>query len=124
MLAPNWEVLTLGWRLLGLLKQDPLSVLLCPQHPGPGAPAPPGIQATAANPAPCSDRQMGMGFASVNARLGGLAAPLLTMLGEFSAVLPPVGFGAPSILAGLAVCFLAETRDVPLVETIEAMERR
>uniref|UniRef100_A0A8C2RN68 Major facilitator superfamily (MFS) profile domain-containing protein n=1 Tax=Capra hircus TaxID=9925 RepID=A0A8C2RN68_CAPHI len=41
-----------------------------------------------------------------------------------SAVLPPVGFGAPSILAGLAVCFLAETRNVPLVETIEAMERR
>ncbi|XP_002699386.2 solute carrier family 22 member 20-like [Bos javanicus] len=73
---------------------------------------------------PTEIRQMGMGFASVNARLGGLAAPLLTMLGEFSAVLPPVGFGAPSILAGLAVCFLAETRDVPLVETIEAMERR
>uniref|UniRef100_A0A8C3YIK4 Major facilitator superfamily (MFS) profile domain-containing protein n=1 Tax=Catagonus wagneri TaxID=51154 RepID=A0A8C3YIK4_9CETA len=73
---------------------------------------------------PTEIRQMGMGFASVNARLGGLAAPLITMLGGFSTVLPPVGFGAPSILAGLAVCFLAETRNVPLVETIEAMERR
>lgn len=71
-----------------------------------------------------SNRQMGMGFASVNARLGGLAAPLVTMLGEFSAVLPPMGFGATSILAGLAVCFLAETRNLPLLETIEAMERR
>lgn len=70
------------------------------------------------------NRQMGMGFTSVNARLGGLAAPLVTMLGEFGPVLPPVGFGATSILAGLAVCFLAETRNMPLVETIEAMERR
>lgn len=69
-------------------------------------------------------RQMGMGFASVNARFGGLAAPLVTTLGEFNAILPPVGFGATSILAGLAVCFLAETRNAPLVETIEAMERR
>ncbi|XP_070420745.1 solute carrier family 22 member 20 [Equus przewalskii] len=73
---------------------------------------------------PTEIRQMGMGFTSVNARLGGLAAPLVTMLGEFGTVLPPVGFGATSILAGLAVCFLAETRNMPLVETIEAMERR
>ena len=67
---------------------------------------------------------MGMGFASVSARFGGLVAPLVTTLGEFSAILPPMGFGATSILAGLAVCFLAETRNAPLVETIEAMERR
>ncbi|XP_058545597.1 solute carrier family 22 member 20 isoform X2 [Neofelis nebulosa] len=73
---------------------------------------------------PTEIRQMGMGFASVSARFGGLTAPLVTTLGEFSTVLPPLGFGATSILAGLAVCFLAETRNVPLVETIEAMERR
>lgn len=52
MLAPNWEDLTPGWHLLGLLMQDLLSILLCPQHPGPGAPGPLGVQATAANPAP------------------------------------------------------------------------
>ncbi|CAK6449720.1 unnamed protein product [Pipistrellus nathusii] len=73
---------------------------------------------------PTEIRQMGMGFVSVNARLGGLAAPLVTAAGEFSAILPPVAFGATSILAGLAVCFLAETRNTPLVETIEVMERR
>ncbi|XP_045412008.1 solute carrier family 22 member 20 [Lemur catta] len=73
---------------------------------------------------PTEIRQMGMGFASVNARLGGLAAPLVTTLGEFSTVLPPVSFGATSILAGLAVCFLTETCNVPLVDTIAAMERR
>ncbi|XP_062053751.1 solute carrier family 22 member 20 [Lepus europaeus] len=74
---------------------------------------------------PTEIRQMGMGFASVSARLGGLAAPLLTTLGEVSAFLPPVSFGAASILAGLAVlCFLTETRNAPLVETIAAMERR
>ncbi|XP_008157335.2 solute carrier family 22 member 20 [Eptesicus fuscus] len=73
---------------------------------------------------PTEIRQMGMGFVSVNARLGGLAAPLVTAVGEFSAILPPVAFGATSILAGLAVCFLAETRNTPLVETIEVMERR
>uniref|UniRef100_A0A8C7ETG1 Major facilitator superfamily (MFS) profile domain-containing protein n=2 Tax=Mustelinae TaxID=169418 RepID=A0A8C7ETG1_NEOVI len=73
---------------------------------------------------PTEIRQMGMGFASVSARFGGLVAPLITTLGEFSAILPPMGFGATSILAGLAVCFLAETRNAPLLETIEAMERR
>ncbi|XP_036909066.1 solute carrier family 22 member 20-like [Sturnira hondurensis] len=73
---------------------------------------------------PTEIRQMGMGFTSVNARLGGLAAPLVTVVGEFSTILPPVAFGATSILAGLAVCFLAETRNTPLVETIEVMERR
>ncbi|XP_036182589.1 solute carrier family 22 member 20 [Myotis myotis] len=73
---------------------------------------------------PTEIRQMGMGFVSVNARLGGLAAPLVTTIGEFSAILPPVAFGATSILAGLTVCFLAETRNTPLVETIEVMERR
>ncbi|KAM8815096.1 solute carrier family 22 member 20 isoform 1-T1 [Rhynchonycteris naso] len=73
---------------------------------------------------PTEIRQMGMGFASINARLGGLAAPLVTVVGEFSAILPPVAFGATSILAGLAVFFLAETRNAPLVETIEVMERR
>ncbi|XP_075403650.1 solute carrier family 22 member 20-like [Tenrec ecaudatus] len=73
---------------------------------------------------PTEIRQMGMGFASVNARLGGLVAPLVTTLEEVNAVLPPVGFGVTSILAGLAICLLAETRNMPLVETIEAMERR
>ncbi|XP_076971870.1 LOW QUALITY PROTEIN: solute carrier family 22 member 20-like [Tamandua tetradactyla] len=73
---------------------------------------------------PTEIRQMGMGFASVNARLGGLAAPLVSTLGELSAILPPVGFGIPSILAGLVVCLLPETLDVPLAETIEVMERR
>ncbi|XP_012413104.1 solute carrier family 22 member 20 [Trichechus manatus latirostris] len=69
-------------------------------------------------------RQMGMGFASANSHLGGLAAPLITTLREFNTFLPPMGFRAISILAGLAVCFLTETRNMPLVETIEAMERR
>ncbi|XP_003468271.1 solute carrier family 22 member 20 [Cavia porcellus] len=74
---------------------------------------------------PTEIRQMGMGFASVHARLGGLAAPLVTTLGELSPILPSLGFGTISVLAGLAVfCFLTETRNLPLVETIAAMERR
>ncbi|XP_054296762.2 solute carrier family 22 member 20 [Pongo pygmaeus] len=73
---------------------------------------------------PTEIRQMGMGFASVHARLGGLAAPLVTTLGEYSTILPPVSFGTTAILAGLAVCFLTETRNAPLVETIAAMESR
>uniref|UniRef100_G1R0J5 Major facilitator superfamily (MFS) profile domain-containing protein n=1 Tax=Nomascus leucogenys TaxID=61853 RepID=G1R0J5_NOMLE len=73
---------------------------------------------------PTEIRWMGMGFASVHARLGGLAAPLVTTLGEYSTILPPVIFGATAVLAGLAVCFLTETRNAHLVETIVAMERR
>lgn len=67
---------------------------------------------------------MGMGFASVYARLRGLAAPLVTTLGEYSTILLPVSFGATAVLARMAVCFLTETRKAPLVETIAAMERR
>lgn len=67
---------------------------------------------------------MGMGFASVYARLRGLAAPLVTTLGEYSTILLPVSFGATAVLARMAVCFLTETRNAPLVETIAAMERR
>lgn len=105
-----------------LPRQVPSLFLLCPSPPhsqlsGQSGPWPLTCP-------PSSDRQMGMGFTSINARIGGLAAPLVTVVGEFSAILPPVAFGATSILAGLAVCFLAETRNTPLVETIEAMERR
>lgn len=115
---------TSGGHLLGLPKQDPsLLSTLSPPPPGIASPLG-GVQAIATDPAHTPNRQMGMGFTSVNARLGGLVAPLITAIGEFSTVLPPVGFGATPILAGLAVCFLAETRDAPLVETIVAMERR
>lgn len=65
-----------------------------------------------------------MGFISVNVRFGGLAAFLVIMFGEFGTVLLFVGFGVISILVGLVVCFLVETRNMFLVEIIEAMERR
>uniref|UniRef100_A0A4X2JY20 Major facilitator superfamily (MFS) profile domain-containing protein n=1 Tax=Vombatus ursinus TaxID=29139 RepID=A0A4X2JY20_VOMUR len=58
---------------------------------------------------PTQVRQMGMGFVSVNARVGGLVAPLVSMLGEYHTALPPVIFGATAILAGVAACFLMET---------------
>uniref|UniRef100_A0A4X2K0P8 Solute carrier family 22 member 20 n=1 Tax=Vombatus ursinus TaxID=29139 RepID=A0A4X2K0P8_VOMUR len=40
---------------------------------------------------------------------------------EYHTALPPVIFGATAILAGVAACFLMETRDMPLVETIESL---
>lgn len=118
--APNWEPLVLladtCWACQG---RSPLLSARSPSTPA--------LWGSRPRPRTCphsSHRQMGMGFVSVNARLGGLAAPLVTAVGEFSAILPPVAFGATSILAGLTVCFLAETRNTPLVETIEVMERR
>uniref|UniRef100_A0A670JLB8 Major facilitator superfamily (MFS) profile domain-containing protein n=1 Tax=Podarcis muralis TaxID=64176 RepID=A0A670JLB8_PODMU len=72
---------------------------------------------------PTEIRQTGMGFVSMQARLGAMVAPLVYVLRDSFPVLPPIIFGAAPLLAGVSACFLMETRHLPLLETIAEMER-
>ncbi|XP_077314647.1 solute carrier family 22 member 6 isoform X1 [Lithobates pipiens] len=67
-------------------------------------------------------RQSGLGLGSTMARLGGIVAPLVKMLGEFYPFLPLVIYGGAPILSGLLVYFLPETVNKPLPDTIEEVE--
>ncbi|XP_077143823.1 solute carrier family 22 member 6-A-like [Ranitomeya variabilis] len=67
-------------------------------------------------------RQSGLGLGSTMARVGGIVAPLVKMLGEFYPFLPLLIYGVSPIISGLLVYFLPETVNKPLPDTIEEVE--
>uniref|UniRef100_A0A670YZ61 Major facilitator superfamily (MFS) profile domain-containing protein n=1 Tax=Pseudonaja textilis TaxID=8673 RepID=A0A670YZ61_PSETE len=69
-------------------------------------------------------RQTGMGFGNTMARVGGIVAPLVRMTGEYLPSLPLVIYATAPIISGMAACFLPETLNVPLPDTIEDVETR
>ncbi|XP_053225166.1 solute carrier family 22 member 6-B-like [Podarcis raffonei] len=69
-------------------------------------------------------RQTGMGFGNTIARVGGIVAPLVRMTGEYSPSLPLLIYGAAPIISGIAACFLPETLNMPLPDTIEDVENQ
>ncbi|XP_069501072.1 solute carrier family 22 member 20-like [Ambystoma mexicanum] len=73
---------------------------------------------------PTEIRQTGIGFGHMNARVGSMVAPLGLMIGEYVASLPPLIYGLAPVLAGIGACFLMETRNCQLPDTIEAVENR
>ncbi|XP_075043838.1 solute carrier family 22 member 6-A-like [Mixophyes fleayi] len=66
-------------------------------------------------------RQSGLGLGATMARVGGIVAPLVKMLGDFYPFLPLVIYGGAPIISGLLVYFLPETVNKPLPDTIEDM---
>ncbi|XP_034488023.1 organic cation transporter protein [Drosophila innubila] len=64
-------------------------------------------------------RNVGLGASSMVARVGGILAPYLNLLGEIWRPLPLVVCGALSFTAGLLSLLLPETLDKPMPETIE-----
>uniref|UniRef100_A0A673BUG2 Solute carrier family 22 member 6 n=1 Tax=Sphaeramia orbicularis TaxID=375764 RepID=A0A673BUG2_9TELE len=64
-------------------------------------------------------RQTGMGFVSTMARVGSMAAPAVLILDEVLPALPSVVYGGAAVLASGFACFLPETLNVPLPDTIE-----
>ncbi|CAM4577933.1 unnamed protein product [Lepidochelys olivacea] len=69
-------------------------------------------------------RQTGMGFVNTLARVGGIVAPLVQMTSEYLPSLPLIIYGAAPVVSGIATCFLPETRNMPLPDTIEDIERQ
>ncbi|KAM4617141.1 solute carrier family 22 member 6-A-like [Discoglossus pictus] len=69
-------------------------------------------------------RQSGLGLGSTMARVGGIVAPLVKMLGEYYPFLPLLIYGGAPILSGLVVYILPETVNQPLPDTIEEVENR
>ncbi|XP_030573667.1 organic cation transporter protein-like [Drosophila novamexicana] len=64
-------------------------------------------------------RNVGLGASSMVARVGGILAPYLNLLGEIWRPLPLVICGALSLTAGLMSLLLPETLNKPMPETIE-----
>ncbi|KAM6106673.1 solute carrier family 22 member 6 [Phoenicopterus ruber ruber] len=69
-------------------------------------------------------RQTGMGLGGTMARVGGMVAPLVRMAADVTPVLPLIIYGAAPIISAIATCFLPETRNMPLPETVKDVERR
>merc|ERR1719370_1397623 len=69
-------------------------------------------------------RNVGLGSSSMCARVGSIIAPYIGReLGQAtSPVVPLIIFGATSLLAGILVLLLPETRNCPLPDTIEQGE--
>ncbi|KAG7224723.1 hypothetical protein INR49_004614 [Caranx melampygus] len=69
-------------------------------------------------------RQTGMGFVSTMARVGSMAAPAVLILDEVLPALPSIVYGGAAVLAGCFACFLPETLNVPLPDTIDDVEEK
>ncbi|KAI7798782.1 putative solute carrier family 22 member 13-like, partial [Triplophysa rosa] len=68
-------------------------------------------------------RQTGIGVASMFARMGGVLAPLINLLGRHAPVVPMVIFGSTPLLAALLALALPETANQPLPNSIFDAER-
>ncbi|XP_019622928.1 PREDICTED: organic cation transporter protein-like [Branchiostoma belcheri] len=64
-------------------------------------------------------RNIGVGMGAMMARVGGIVAPFIDLLGVYWTPLPYVIFGGTSIAAGLLALLLPETKGKALPETIE-----
>jgi MFS family permease len=64
-------------------------------------------------------RNIGIGTASMLARIGSMIAPFVALSGGYAHWLPPVIFGLTPLVGAVLVFFLPETKDRPLPETIE-----
>lgn len=64
-----------------------------------------------------------VGVSSMTARIGGIVAPYVNLIGEYTDDrVPLVTFGACSLLAGLLALLLPETNKMPMAETLEQGE--
>uniref|UniRef100_A0A673HNB2 Solute carrier family 22 member 13-like n=1 Tax=Sinocyclocheilus rhinocerous TaxID=307959 RepID=A0A673HNB2_9TELE len=68
-------------------------------------------------------RQTGIGVSSMFARIGGVLAPLINLLGRHAPVVPMAIFGFTPLLAAVLALALPETASQPLPDSIHDTER-
>ncbi|KAJ8027541.1 Organic cation transporter protein [Holothuria leucospilota] len=73
---------------------------------------------------PTAARSAGVGLCSTCGRIGSILGPLLVALDEIWKPLPLLIFGLVSIIAGILVIFLPETRGKALPETLQECSRQ
>lgn len=64
-------------------------------------------------------RNIGMGVATLAARIGGIVAPLIVLLAEYDNTLPMLVFAGAALVAGVIGLKLPETKGKSLPETLE-----
>ncbi|XP_045537083.1 solute carrier family 22 member 3 [Papilio machaon] len=72
---------------------------------------------------PTSVRGTLLGVCSVSAAFGSMLAPLTPILNSVSVVLPSMIFGITAIVSGILLTRTPETKDVPLMDTIDQVEK-
>ncbi|XP_036421557.1 organic cation transporter protein [Colossoma macropomum] len=68
-------------------------------------------------------RQTGIGVSSMFARMGGVLAPMINLLGRQNPVVPVLIFGSTPLLGAALALALPETANKPLPDTIQDAER-
>ncbi|XP_013148273.1 PREDICTED: solute carrier family 22 member 2-like [Papilio polytes] len=71
---------------------------------------------------PTSVRGTMLGVCSVCGGIGSMIAPLTPILNSVSIVLPPMIFGITAIVSGLLLIRTPETKDAPLMDTIQQVD--
>ncbi|CAK1587217.1 unnamed protein product [Parnassius mnemosyne] len=72
---------------------------------------------------PTSIRGTLIGVCAVASRTGSILAPLTPILKTVSLILPSMFFGCFAIIAGALLTLMPETKDLPLMDTVEQIER-
>lgn len=67
-------------------------------------------------------RNVGIGTSSMCARIGAMIAPFIASLGEINPIIPLIAFGTPPIVGSVMCCFLPETKNCKLPDTVEEGE--
>ena len=68
-------------------------------------------------------RNAGLGMSSLSARVGGIVAPFIVLLGDRIILLPMFVFTCTALFAGLVGLTLHETQGKPMPETFEDLQR-
>nr|XP_006980771.1 solute carrier family 22 member 12 [Peromyscus maniculatus bairdii] len=69
-------------------------------------------------------RMTAVGLGQVAARGGAILGPLVPLLGVYGSWLPLLVFGVVSVLSGLAALLLPETKNLPLPDTIQDIQKQ
>lgn len=72
----------------------------------------------------CCHRMTAVGLCQVAARGGAMLGPLVRLLGVYGSWMPLLVYGVVPVLSGLAALLLPETKNLPLPDTIQDIQKQ